>query len=53
MPTFSVQKVGNSLTWGIVHDAPAAFVWETGHTFPLCLSPARPVLQAERSEHGV
>lgn len=34
MPTFSVQKVGNSLAWGIVHDAPAAFVWEIGHTSP-------------------
>ena len=32
MPTFSVQKIGNSLAWGIVHDAPASFVWEIGHT---------------------
>jgi len=34
MPTFSVQKTGNSLAWGIVHDAPASLVWEIGHTWP-------------------
>lgn len=32
MPAFSVQKVGNSLGWGLVHDAPNALVWEIGHT---------------------
>jgi len=34
MPAFGVQKLGNSLAWGIVHDAPASFVWEIGHTSP-------------------
>ena len=32
MPAYSVQKIGNSLKWGAVHDAPASFVWEIGHT---------------------
>jgi hypothetical protein len=32
MPAFSVQKLGNSLGWGLVHDAPNALVWEIGHT---------------------
>jgi hypothetical protein len=32
MPAYSVQRVGNSLEWGVVHDAPASFVWEIGHT---------------------
>ena len=53
MPAFSVQKIGNSLAWGIVHDAPASFVWEIGHTSPLRLAPARPVLHPERSQHRV
>lgn len=30
-PAFNVQKIGNSLGWGIVHDTPASFVWEIGH----------------------
>lgn len=34
MPPFSRSKIGNSLGWGIVHDAPIAFVWEIGHTSP-------------------
>ena len=32
MPAYSVQQLGNSLKWGIVHDAPVSFVWEIGHT---------------------
>jgi hypothetical protein len=32
MPAYSVQKLGNSLGWGLVHDAPNALVWEIGHT---------------------
>jgi hypothetical protein len=32
MPAYSVQRIGNSLGWGIVHDTPASFVWEIGHT---------------------
>jgi hypothetical protein len=32
LPTFSRQQIGNSLGWGIVHDAPNSFVWEIGHT---------------------
>jgi hypothetical protein len=32
MPAFSAQEIGNSLAWGLVHDAPNAFVWEIGHT---------------------
>jgi hypothetical protein len=39
MPAYSVQRIGNSLTWGAVHDAPASFVWEIGHTSPFT-SPA-------------
>jgi hypothetical protein len=39
MPSYSVQRLGNSLKWGIVHDAPASFVWEIGHTSPFT-SPA-------------
>ena len=34
-----VQKIGNALTWGATNDAPAAFVWEIGHTSPFT-SPA-------------
>ena len=34
MPPFSRSKIGNSLGWGLVHDAPIAFVWEIGHTSP-------------------
>ncbi|HEX3507948.1 MAG TPA: hypothetical protein VHW94_06115 [Candidatus Dormibacteraeota bacterium] len=32
MPAFSVQRIGNSLGWGLVHDAPNSLVWEIGHT---------------------
>jgi hypothetical protein len=28
---YDVQQIGNSLGWGTVYDAPAAFVWEIGH----------------------
>jgi len=31
MPAYDVQAVGNSLAWGLVNDAPNAFVWEIGH----------------------
>ena len=30
-PAFDKQVIGNSLGWGIVHDAPNSFVWEIGH----------------------
>jgi hypothetical protein len=39
MPTFDTQTLGNALGWGIVDDAPNAFVWEIGHTSPFT-SPA-------------
>jgi hypothetical protein len=32
MPAFSRQQLGNSLGWGLVHDAPNSLVWEIGHT---------------------
>ena len=32
MPAYSTQALGNSLGWGIVNDAPVAFVWEIGHS---------------------
>jgi hypothetical protein len=32
MPAYNTQAIGNSLGWGIVNDAPIAFVWEIGHT---------------------
>jgi hypothetical protein len=32
-PVFDTQELGNSLAWGGVFDAPAAFVWEIGHDF--------------------
>ena len=32
MPAYSVQKIGNTLGWGLVNDAPNALVWEIGHT---------------------
>jgi hypothetical protein len=32
MPAYSVQKLGNSLGWGLVNDAPNSLVWEIGHT---------------------
>jgi hypothetical protein len=32
MPAYSVARLGNSLPWGLMHDAPIAFVWEIGHT---------------------
>ncbi len=31
-PAYDTQTVGNSLKWGAVHDTPASFVWEIGHT---------------------
>jgi hypothetical protein len=34
MPSYNVDKLGNSLKWGAVSDAPIAFVWEIGHTSP-------------------
>jgi hypothetical protein len=34
MPAYDVQAVGNNLAWGLVYDAPNAFVWEIGHTSP-------------------
>jgi len=34
MPSYDTQTIGNSLKWGGVHDTPAAFVWEIGHTSP-------------------
>ena len=34
MPSYSVSKLGNSLKWGAVYDAPISFVWEIGHTSP-------------------
>jgi hypothetical protein len=39
MPSFSTQKVGNSLSWGAVNGTPDSFVWEIGHTSPFT-SPA-------------
>jgi hypothetical protein len=32
MPAFGAQKLGNSLGWGLVNDAPNSLVWEIGHT---------------------
>lgn len=32
LPAFSVQKLGNALSWGLVNDAPNSLVWEIGHT---------------------
>jgi hypothetical protein len=32
MPAFSVQALGNALSWGLVNDAPNSLVWEIGHT---------------------
>ena len=32
MPAYDTQKLGNSLGWGLVNDAPNSFVWEIGHT---------------------
>ena len=29
---YDTQTVGDSLKWGVVHDTPASFVWEIGHT---------------------
>ena len=34
MPAFDTQTLGNALGWGIVDDAPNAFVWEIGHQSP-------------------
>ena len=34
MPAYDTQTLGNSLGWGLVYDAPNAFVWEIGHTSP-------------------
>jgi hypothetical protein len=31
MPAFDTQEIGNALGWGLVFDAPNAFVWEIGH----------------------
>ncbi len=32
MPGYSVEQIGNTLNWGLVHDAPNSLVWEIGHT---------------------
>ncbi len=40
-PEFDVQRVGNTLGWGAVHDAPNSFVWEIGHTAPFGAKPAQ------------
>jgi hypothetical protein len=32
LPAYDVQRIGNALGWGIVHDTPNSFVWEIGHT---------------------
>ena len=32
MPAYKTQQIGNALAWGLVDDAPNAFVWEIGHT---------------------
>jgi hypothetical protein len=40
MPSYDVQKLGNSLGWGLVDDAPNAFVWEIGHTSEAFTSPS-------------
>jgi hypothetical protein len=34
MPAYDTQTLGNALSWGIVDDAPNAFVWEIGHQSP-------------------
>ena len=31
-PAYSTQQIGNALNWGLVDDAPNAFVWEIGHS---------------------
>ena len=41
MPAFNVQKIGNALGWGLVNDAPNAFVWEIGHTGNYTTPPGR------------
>jgi hypothetical protein len=41
LPAFNRQKIGGSLEWGIVHDAPDAFVWEIGHTSDFTDPPAQ------------
>jgi hypothetical protein len=40
MPAYDTQTLGNSLGWGLVNDAPNAFVWEIGHTSPYAKPPA-------------
>ena len=50
MPAYDTQTVGNSLKWGAVHDTPASFVWEIGHTDLYGIS-AGQVLPAGR--HGL
>jgi len=37
MPSYDTQTIGHSLGWGVVHDAPNAFVWEIGHTTPFLI----------------
>jgi hypothetical protein len=32
LPAFSQQKIGNALSWGLVHDTPGSFAWQIGHT---------------------
>ncbi len=32
MPAYNTQQIGAALNWGLVDDAPNAFVWEIGHT---------------------
>lgn len=46
-PSYSVQKIGNSLGWGIVDDTPMSFVWEIGHTGNFTTPPAQFCLPGE------
>jgi len=39
MPAYDTQAVGNSLGWGLTHDAPNSFVWEIGHTSAFASQP--------------
>jgi hypothetical protein len=57
MPAFDTQTLGNALGWGIVDDAPNAFVWEIGHQSPyaqtntkLCF-PGDPVCDSYDAAH--
>ena len=52
MPPYSQQKLGNTLSWGLVNDAPNGLVWEIGHTGNYTTPASQFCLPGETSTSG-